>query len=54
VFIDDPEFARLWASPERYYLVVEGPQIPRIEKLAGGRLVAVKSSGGKTLFTNLQ
>jgi hypothetical protein len=52
VFIDDAEFARLWGSDDRYYLVAEGPQFPRIEKLAGGRLVTVRSAGGKSLFTN--
>jgi hypothetical protein len=52
VFIDDADFARLWASPGRYYLVAEGPQVPRIEKLTGNKLVTVKASGGKFLFSN--
>jgi hypothetical protein len=53
VFIDDRGLAERWPRPERYYLVVEGPQVARIEKLAGKtalRVVAV--SGGKFLFTN--
>jgi len=53
VFIDDPAFARLWASPDRYYLVVEAPQIPRIKKLARDHPVTVRSSGGKFLLSNL-
>src|SRR6202023_658725 len=32
VFIDDAELARLWATPQRYYLLVEGSNASRIEK----------------------
>jgi hypothetical protein len=52
IFIEDSDFRRLWAHPERYYLIADGSQAPRIEKLAGNRLVTVKRSGGKILFTN--
>ncbi len=53
VFIDDPAFARLWRQPERYYLLVEGPQLPRIHKLVDqSRWHVVKESGGKYLLTN--
>src|ERR1039457_1401616 len=52
VFIEDSDFARLWASPARYYLVAEAPQVPRLTKLAGNRLFPVKESGGKYQFTN--
>lgn len=52
VFVDDGDFARLWAQPERYYLVADGSQASRIAKLAGTRLVTLKRSGGKILFTN--
>jgi 4-amino-4-deoxy-L-arabinose transferase-like glycosyltransferase len=52
VFVDDGDFQRLWAGPERYYLVADGSQEPRIAKLAGNRLVTLKRSGGKILFTN--
>jgi 4-amino-4-deoxy-L-arabinose transferase-like glycosyltransferase len=52
VFIEDSDFARLWGSSARYYLVAEGPQVPRLTKLAGNRLLPVKESGGKYLFTN--
>jgi hypothetical protein len=53
VFIGDEDFKRLWAGPERYYLVAEGPKVPRLQALTGGRdFVIRKSSGGKFLFTN--
>jgi 4-amino-4-deoxy-L-arabinose transferase-like glycosyltransferase len=53
VFIKDEDFAKLWPTNERYYLLVEGPAVPRIEKLVGReRLLVVKESGGKFLFTN--
>jgi 4-amino-4-deoxy-L-arabinose transferase-like glycosyltransferase len=52
VFIDDGDFQKLWARPERYYLVADGAQTSRIAQLAGGRLETVKRSGGKILFTN--
>jgi hypothetical protein len=53
VFIDDRDFAERWPHPERYYLVAEGPQVARIEKLAGKTgLRVVAASGGKFLFTN--
>ena len=53
VFIDDAEFARLWAQPQRYYLALEGPQLRRIIKLVGReRLHVVKTAGGKYLLTN--
>jgi 4-amino-4-deoxy-L-arabinose transferase-like glycosyltransferase len=53
VFIDDAGFTRLWTGAARYYLVVEGPARPRLEKLVGGgALHVVAASGGKYLFTN--
>jgi 4-amino-4-deoxy-L-arabinose transferase-like glycosyltransferase len=53
VFLDDQEFARLWPQSRRYYLVAEGPQRPRLEKLVGKEaLHVVGESGGKFLFTN--
>jgi hypothetical protein len=53
VFIDDNDLARLWAQPARYYLLAEGPAVPRLEKLAGkGSLHELAASGGKYLFTN--
>ena len=54
VFPDDAEFVRLWQSPERCYLAVEGPNVPKFERLAGrASLHVVKASGGKFLLTNL-
>jgi 4-amino-4-deoxy-L-arabinose transferase-like glycosyltransferase len=53
VFLDDSEFARLWLSPVRYYLVSDATQVSRLERLVGGaRLGRVLESGGKILFTN--
>jgi len=53
VFLNDQQFARLWMLPDRYYLVANGPAIPRFEKLVGkAALHAVTESGGKYLFTN--
>jgi 4-amino-4-deoxy-L-arabinose transferase-like glycosyltransferase len=53
VFIDDEAFARLWKDTRRRYLLVEGPSVPRIEKLVGRELLhEVKASGGKYLYCN--
>jgi 4-amino-4-deoxy-L-arabinose transferase-like glycosyltransferase len=53
VFIDDSQFSELWRGPERYYLLVEGPFLPRIRKLAGNpALHVVFQSGGKYLLVN--
>jgi len=53
IFLDDQQFARLWPRNERYYLVAERPQRPRLEKLVGkDALHVVEESGGKFLFTN--
>ncbi len=53
VFIDDQDFRKLWAMRQRYYVVAEGPQVPRFEGLVGkAALHTVAASGGKFLFTN--
>jgi 4-amino-4-deoxy-L-arabinose transferase-like glycosyltransferase len=52
VFIGDSDLQRLWGSGERYYLVAEGPKLPRIAKILGKTPVLVKASGGKFLVTN--
>ena len=53
VFIDDAGFQRRWSSPERHYILVEKPSVPRIAGLVGtAALHVVKESGGKFLFTN--
>ena len=54
VFIDDDDFRKRWLTGERYYVVAEGPQVPRFERLVGkDALHPVAASGGKYLFTNL-
>ncbi|HYL34585.1 MAG TPA: phospholipid carrier-dependent glycosyltransferase, partial [Bryobacteraceae bacterium] len=53
VFINDADLARLWREPRRYYLLIEGPSVARIEKVvARNELYTVADSGGKFLFTN--
>ena len=53
VFIEDPEFKQLWASPARYYLLVEGPAVPKIEAVVGKSALHVTAeSGGKFLYVN--
>jgi len=52
VFIDDQDLIRIWSGAERYYLVTEGPQMPRLSKLLGNSIFPVKQSGGKFLVTN--
>lgn len=53
VFIDNAEFARLWAEPQRYYLLVESPRVPLITAVVpSSELHVVAESGGKYLFTN--
>ena len=53
VFIDDHDFQQRWRTVERYYVVAEGPQVPRFQKLVGkDALHTVAASGGKFLFTN--
>jgi 4-amino-4-deoxy-L-arabinose transferase-like glycosyltransferase len=51
VFIKDADLPALWSSPQRYYLVAEAPQLPRLKRLVG-RLVTIRESGGKYLFSN--
>ena len=51
VFINDQDLRRLWTGTERYYLVAEGPQLPRLANLLGN-LFQVTQSGGKFLVTN--
>jgi 4-amino-4-deoxy-L-arabinose transferase-like glycosyltransferase len=53
VFIDDADFARLWLTPQRYYLVADGATLHRFENLAAREnLHLVLASGGKVLLTN--
>jgi len=54
VFINDKQFQEKWLGTTRHYLTIEKPAVPRIEKLLGpSKLIEVKASGGKHLFTNL-
>ncbi len=53
VFINDSDLMRLWAQRDRYYLLAEGPQVPRLARVLGRQaLHQVAESGGKYLFTN--
>jgi hypothetical protein len=53
VFIDDPQFAKLWLEPERYYLVASESALPRFKSLvASTRFIMVAESGGKFVMTN--
>jgi hypothetical protein len=53
IFLDDAGWAERWRSGGRYYLVAEGPQLPRLEKRVGrAALHVVTQSGGKYLLTN--
>jgi len=53
VFIDDEELQKLWPGEARYYLVIEKPSVPRVEKILGRQnLQIVAESGGKYLFRN--
>jgi hypothetical protein len=53
IFIDDSQWANLWLSPDRYYLVAAESALPRLEKLVGSeRLHVILTSGGKVLLSN--
>ena len=53
IFIDDPGFRERWQSPDLYYIVIEQPQVPRLEKLVGSSaLHQVAESGGKFVYSN--
>lgn len=53
VFIDKEAFRRRWQSPERHYLLIEGPRVPQVKDgLNGAPLNLVIESGGKFLFVN--
>ena len=53
VFIDDAQFAKLWAQPQRWYIVADDSARPRFNKLVGdANLNLIAASGGKFLVTN--
>ena len=55
VFIDDTEFARLWQTPKRYYLLINAPDLAHIDDVVGKtRVFVVEESSGKYLLSNLQ
>jgi 4-amino-4-deoxy-L-arabinose transferase-like glycosyltransferase len=51
VFLDDAGFRQRWASPERYYLLIEGPSRARFVGVLGK---PIAESGGKFLYTNAE
>ena len=52
VFIDDDDLKRLWAKPDRYYLLAEERQAAHLKALLGDSLHVVRATGGKYLFSN--
>jgi hypothetical protein len=53
VFIQDSDLKRLWAEPQRFYLLATGPAVDRLGGLVGhSQLALIAESGGKFLFTN--
>ncbi len=52
-FIDNSQFEKLWASPQRYYIFAKKSQIDELDTLVGEqKLILVKYAGDKALFTN--
>ncbi|HBY62968.1 MAG TPA: hypothetical protein DEH78_24355, partial [Solibacterales bacterium] len=53
VFIDDEKLSRLWHGPQRWYLCVEGPRLPRLERHLGSTSMhIVAKAGGKYVLSN--
>lgn len=53
IFIDDARIKTLWLDANRYYLVAEAGQVPRLTTLLGPEpLVVVAEIGGKVLLSN--
>lgn len=53
VFIDDARLQELWCGAERYYLLADHEDLPKVKSLVGDTMVhVVKESGGKFLLTN--
>ncbi|MBM3727012.1 MAG: glycosyltransferase family 39 protein [Acidobacteria bacterium] len=51
VFLTDADLPRVWRGAGRHYLLVEGPSLPRIEKVLGRDSIRVRhASGGKFLL----
>ena len=52
IFIDDARVRSLWLASDRYYLVAEDDQLPRISTVLAEQLNPVGHSGGKIVLTN--
>jgi hypothetical protein len=52
IFIDDARMRSLWLASDRYYLVAEDDQLPRISTVLAEQLNPVAHSGGKIVLTN--
>jgi hypothetical protein len=52
IFIDDARVRSLWLASDRYYLVAEDDQLPRISTVLAEQLNPVAHSGGKIVLTN--
>ena len=53
VFIDDPQFTRLWNTNQRFFVLSDGDGIAHLKQAGGQRLFLIAESGGKTLYSNL-
>jgi 4-amino-4-deoxy-L-arabinose transferase-like glycosyltransferase len=55
VFLDDADLAKLWTSPQRFYLLADATALPRLKHLIkSDQLHIYAASGGKYLLTNMQ
>jgi hypothetical protein len=52
IFLDDARMQSLWRDADRYYLVAEDGQVPRIRTVLGQELNPVARGGGKIVLTN--
>jgi len=52
IFLDDARMQTLWREADRYYLVAEDGQLPRIKTVLGQELTPVAQCGGKIVLTN--
>ena len=53
MFINDAEFVALWSRPERFYILSDHEDVPRLAVLVdSGRLHKIAESGGKLLLAN--
>ena len=53
VFIDNNQFQKLWAAPQRYYLLVSDERWPSVNPfIQPSQRIVLATSGGKFLLTN--